>query len=54
MRTIRQDAIRKGKRMAKGQLRSNREKRKPKAKAPKKITASNASKRTLGMRADAN
>jgi hypothetical protein len=40
--------------MAKGQLRSNREKRKPKAKAPKKSKALNASNKTLGIRADAN
>jgi len=36
--------------MAKGQKRSNKETRKPKAKAPKKTNASEASKKTIGIR----
>ena len=35
--------------MAKGQLRSNREARKPKAKAPKKTIASNTSRKAPGI-----
>jgi|KBSSwiStaDraftv2_1062776.scaffolds.fasta_scaffold525099_3 hypothetical protein len=40
--------------MAKGQVRSTKEKRKPKAKASKKLNASNASKKPLGIRVDAD
>lgn len=35
--------------MAKGQIRSNKEARKPKAKAPKKANASKPSRKTLGI-----
>lgn len=35
--------------MAKGQLRSKREARKPEAKAPKKTIASNTSRKALGI-----
>jgi hypothetical protein len=35
--------------MAKGQKRSNKEVRKPKAKAPKKTNASEVSKKTVGI-----
>ena len=35
--------------MAKGQVRSNKEARKPKAKAPKKTNASTPSRKTLGI-----
>lgn len=35
--------------MAKGQVRSNKETRKPKAKAPKKTNASTPSRKTLGI-----
>ena len=36
--------------MAKGQKKSNKEVRKPKAKAPKKMNASQPSRKTMGMR----
>jgi len=36
--------------MAKGQKRSNKEVRKPKAKVPKKTNASQLSKKTMGIR----
>ena len=35
--------------MAKGQKRSNKEVRKPKAKAPKKLNASQPSRKTMGI-----
>jgi hypothetical protein len=40
--------------MAKGQIRSNKEARKPKAKGPKKGNASNPSNRPVGRAMDAN
>lgn len=40
--------------MAKGQIRSNKELRKPKAKAPKKGNASNPSRQPVGRAMDAN
>jgi hypothetical protein len=40
--------------MAKGQVRSNKEPRKPKAKGPKKGNASNPSKKPVGRAVDAN
>lgn len=38
--------------MAKGQRRSNREVRKPKAKGPKKTNASNPSKKRVGIQSE--
>jgi hypothetical protein len=40
--------------MAKGQMRSNKEARKPKAKAPKKSNVSNHSNKGIGRLVDAN
>lgn len=40
--------------MAKGQMRSTKEPRKPKAKGPKKSNASNPSRKGIGRAMDAN